>query len=85
MDGKTNLSSKAVGRTIIILSITGLSAAGKTTLGHEVWKQWRAIEPNTVLLDGDEIRPFFKQDDTPQDYSLVVRRASSQRIVSLCE
>lgn len=69
----------------MILWITGLSAAGKTTLGHEIWKQWRAIEPNTVLLDGDEIRLFFKQDNTPQDYSLVGRRASSQRMVSLCE
>ena len=69
----------------MILWITGLSAAGKTTLGREIYRLWRAIELNTVFLDGDEMRHFFNQESTPKDYSIIGRRISSQRMVSLCE
>lgn len=69
----------------MILWITGLSAAGKTSIGREVFKLWRALEPNTVFIDGDEIRHLFKQDKSSKDYSVRSRRISSERMVSLCE
>ena len=53
----------------MIIWITGLSAAGKTTIGREVYHLWRSDEPNTVFIDGDENRqnPWFGQIwPTPQ-------------------
>ena len=35
---------------------TGLSGAGKTTLGGLFHQRLKAAKPNVVLLDGDEIR-----------------------------
>ena len=40
----------------------GLSRAGKTTIGRELYRQWKAKESNTVLIDGDEIRAIFQHD-----------------------
>ena len=41
---------------------TGLSGAGKTTLGGLFYRRLKAKKPNTVLLDGDQIRPVFCED-----------------------
>ena len=40
----------------MVLWLIGLSGSGKTTLGREIAEQLRLREPNTVLIDGDEIR-----------------------------
>lgn len=69
----------------MIIWITGLSAAGKTTIGREVARLWKGIEPNTVFIDGDEIRQLFKQEGSEKDYSVNARRISSERMVALCE
>lgn len=39
--------------------ITGLSGAGKTTIGRILFDKLRASRPNTVFLDGDELREVF--------------------------
>lgn len=39
--------------------ITGLSGAGKTTIGELFYKKLRKKEPNTVFLDGDILRQIF--------------------------
>lgn len=39
--------------------ITGLSGAGKTTVGKELYDDLRARGVNTVLLDGDALRQVF--------------------------
>lgn len=39
-----------------VIWITGLSGAGKTTLGLEIAKQLRSNSQNVVFLDGDELR-----------------------------
>lgn len=39
--------------------ITGLSGAGKTTIGKLFYKQMKEQYPNTVFLDGDMLRDVF--------------------------
>ncbi len=41
---------------------TGLSGAGKTTLGGLFYRRLQATKPNVVCLDGDEIRQAFGED-----------------------
>lgn len=41
---------------------TGLSGAGKTTIGGLFHRRLKATKPNVVLLDGDEIRIAFGED-----------------------
>jgi adenylylsulfate kinase len=69
----------------VILWIVGLSGAGKSTLGGEIFRRWRAVEPRTVLLDGDAVRRSAGTDRSPADYSLAGRRRNAEMIVDLCE
>ena len=41
---------------------TGLSGAGKTTLGGLFYRRLKNTKPNAVYLDGDEIRVAFGED-----------------------
>ena len=41
---------------------TGLSGAGKTTIGGLFHQRLKATKPNVVMLDGDEIRVAFGED-----------------------
>lgn len=41
---------------------TGLSGAGKTTLGGLFHRHLKAKKANVVLLDGDQIRPVYNED-----------------------
>lgn len=41
---------------------TGLSGAGKTTIGGLFHQRLKATKPNVALLDGDEIRVAFGED-----------------------
>ncbi|MDE7219018.1 MAG: adenylyl-sulfate kinase [Oscillospiraceae bacterium] len=41
---------------------TGLSGAGKTTLGGLFHRRLKSRKPNVVLLDGDLIRPVYNED-----------------------
>lgn len=68
----------------MVIWLIGLSGTGKTTLGTEIVRQWRAREPNTLLVDGDEVRRIFGQDKQPSDYSIAGRRVNAQRILELC-
>ena len=69
----------------MVIWITGLSGAGKTTLGTEVYRQWKERAPNTVLVDGDTIRALFKLDGNPDLYRLDGRRMVAGRIHELCK
>ncbi|MBL1320392.1 MAG: adenylyl-sulfate kinase [Methylophaga sp.] len=69
----------------MVIWFIGLSGSGKTTLGREVAQQWRALSPNTVLLDGDELRKVFAHDRGEQPFTIEGRRLNAERIVALCE
>ena len=42
--------------------ITGLSGAGKTTIGKIFYGKLKEIYSNTVFLDGDTLREVFGND-----------------------
>lgn len=55
---------------------TGLSGAGKTTIGGLFYRQLKAVKPNVVLLDGDQTRPVFNEES---GYSFSDRLKGSHR------
>lgn len=69
----------------MVIWLIGLSGSGKTTLGREIARLWRRKAPNTVLLDGDEVRQVFAQDQSAADYALPGRRKNAERLTAFCE
>lgn len=61
---------------------TGLSGAGKTTVGGMFYQRLKAAKPNVVLLDGDGIRPIFGED---AGYSHADRLKWAYRIFRVCK
>jgi adenylylsulfate kinase len=69
----------------MVIWCIGLSGSGKTTLGREIARQLRARQPNTVLLDGDELREVFAHGRGDEAYTVEGRRVNAERIVALCK
>jgi len=61
--------------------ITGLSGAGKTTVGRLFFEQLRAGNPAAVFLDGDILREIFGND---LGHSREERMRSAMRNARLC-
>lgn len=61
--------------------ITGLSGAGKTTVGRELWRRLRAAGRSAILLDGDAVREVISED---LGHSTGNRRKSAMRNARLC-
>lgn len=61
---------------------TGLSGAGKTTIGKLWYEQLRQSQKNVVFLDGDTLREVFGDD---LGFSESDRRRSAMRNARLCE
>lgn len=68
----------------MVVWLVGLSGAGKSTIGRELHKQWKALSANTVLIDGDEIRALFKRDKGNQPFTIDGRRENATAIIELC-
>ncbi len=62
--------------------ITGLSGAGKTTIGRLFYQKLKRDFPNTVFLDGDIMREVFGAD---LGYSEAERRKCAMRYARLCD
>ena len=60
--------------------ITGLPAAGKTTIGERLFAALRRAHLNSVLLDGDTLRNVFEHD---LGYALEDRRRCARRYARL--
>ena len=60
--------------------ITGLSGAGKTTIGNRLFYELKRKADNVVLLDGDILKGLFKGD-----YSLTDRKKRAYQYASLCK
>jgi len=61
--------------------ITGLSGAGKTTIGRLWYEELRRTMPNVAFLDGDMLRVVFGDD---LGYTEADRRKSAMRNSRLC-
>ncbi len=62
---------------------TGLSGAGKTTLGELFYTHLRAKKDNVVLLDGDRIRPVYNEDIGYTDESRVKGASRTFRVCKM--
>jgi adenylylsulfate kinase len=61
--------------------ITGLSGAGKTTIGRLFYEQLKEKYPNTVFFDGDTLRKVFGDD---LGYTEEDRKICAMRYSRLC-
>ncbi len=61
--------------------ITGLSGAGKTTIGTLLYKHIMSRKNNIVFLDGDVLREVYQDDD----YSMEGRKRLAFRNGRLCK
>lgn len=62
--------------------ITGLSCAGKTTIGSLLYKELKKIKKNIVFLDGDILRDIFGND---LGYFVEDRKKAAVRNSNLCK
>lgn len=68
----------------MVIWIIGLSGSGKTTVGKAVYESLKEREPNTVFIDGDDIRRIFNDDKDASSYTIEGRRRNADRISQLC-
>lgn len=62
--------------------ITGLSGAGKTTIGKLLYRKLKSIKPNLVFLDGDIMREVF---GNTAGYTLPERKQLAMKYSRLCK
>lgn len=68
----------------MVIWLVGLSGAGKTTIGRALYASLKQERPNTVFVDGDEVRTLFRHDQRPDAYTVAGRRINAERIQALC-
>ncbi len=73
--------AKAAIATGRVYWITGLSGAGKTTVGRELWRRLQAAGHSVIMLDGDITREVIAED---LGHSTSHRRRSAMRNARLC-
>lgn len=65
-----------------VLWLTGLSAAGKSSIGREIYRQLKLQHPECVLLDGDEFRAILGNQ---LGHNLNDRIENAYRIARMCQ
>ena len=66
----------------IVIWITGLPGAGKTTISRDVYRQLAERTPAVVRIDGDQFRELMGND---VGYSPADRLVNARRISRLCQ
>ena len=66
----------------MVIWLTGLAGSGKTTVGRHLYALWKPRAPNTVLVDGDDVRRILGRDELDRDYTLEGRRHAPEDTVS---
>ncbi|BEV71640.1 MULTISPECIES: adenylyl-sulfate kinase [unclassified Paludibacterium] len=66
---------------VLTLWLTGLSAAGKTTLAQALYRQWQEAGIRCQILDGDEVRRDLCAD---LGFSREDRRENIRRVALRC-
>ena len=66
----------------MVISLIGLSSAGKSSVGQELVHRLKMQCPNTIFLDGDALRATISSD---LGYSYDDRRESEARRSKLCK
>jgi adenylylsulfate kinase len=64
-----------MGKKGTVYFFTGLSGAGKTTIGGLFYRRLKTRRPDAVLLDGDQLRAKAKTAD--KDYTTEARKAGA--------
>ena len=67
--------------------VTGLSGAGKTTIGSLLYKHLKEKYPNTVIFDGDALRQAFGNDlgySAEERYARLCKLLAEQDIHVVC-
>ena len=68
----------------MIVWITGISGAGKTTLGKRLVSEFRKLGRTTIFLDGDELRSIFKSENKSIHYDRTSRIELALKYSRLC-
>ena len=68
----------------MVIWITGLANAGKTTIGTHVHRLWKARAPNTVFVDGGDVRRILGVEVGDSHFTIEARRAVAERISEIC-
>mgnify|MGYP001617624887 CR=1 FL=1 len=66
----------------MVIWLIGMSRAGKTVIGREVYNLLKAKQPNVVFLDGDIVREIMGND---LGHTIEDRRKNAWRICRLCK
>lgn len=82
MQQTTMNSRQAKSRWGILYWITGLSGAGKTTIGNRLFYELRKVRENVVLLDGDILKKIVGDN---LGYSEEDRRKRAMKYALLCK
>lgn len=69
----------------MVIWITGLSGAGKTSVGKALCALWRRNEPATVLVDGDDVRRVLGRNEAADAFTQAGRREVAERIAAICD
>ena len=66
----------------MVIWLIGMSGAGKTAIGSEIYSKIKSKSPNTVFLDGDSFRSIMGDDI---GHTLADRKKNADRMCRICK
>ena len=68
----------------MVIWLSGLSGSGKTLIGRRLLELWKVDAPNTVIVDGDDVRDLLAIPRDSNSYTMEGRRRVAERICDIC-